>query len=149
MSKVIAKWLCNWSGHEGFIQGKIYTQYTYDSYGYVLIGHEGVKPYVYPKGMFKGDTVNGTRVSFTRVKDKPSPWHPHHEVILAWLDGEVVQQLDTRGCWHTAGVHADSSFPVKSQYRIKPKLSEGELQIIEIENTISKLTQQVKELKGE
>ena len=64
--------------------------------------------------------------------------HPHHDIIIAWLDGEDIQMKDGHGRWVTMGKEikdasgkwirddreADQELPrfyIATEYRIKPK----------------------------
>lgn len=102
--------------------------------------------------------VEGRRVYFAEtgtwlwtdeiVPSYPNPPHKHAEIIKAWADGAEIQINDGAGKWIT-WQNRDScpGFNPAVGYRIAPTNPNAD-KIVEIETTISKLQQQVKELKN-
>ena len=76
----------------------------------------------------------------------------HYDLVIAWMNGEDVEyQNPYSEKWIPINNVQDSDrlprFHIDREYRITPKKTEKQLQIEEIESTIEKLKEQLKELK--
>lgn len=111
---------------------------------------------VYSPGVYllKGfNTQKSVRAEFIeKVK-----LHPHHDIIIAWLEGkEVEYRHNDRDKW--SGIYASGvkgfvnrngclpSFYPKYQYRIKSETTPAEIELKELQSQINKLTEQAEKL---
>lgn len=118
-------------------EGLVYKFVRYGAGGVYITGNNAIKSYCY---------------GFTRFeKVEKTKEHPIKDVIVAWANGEKIQQSHiSKNDWvdwpwdfnFTPNWHS-------YKWRIKPQLTQKELKIKEIQDKIDQLNKEIKQIKGE
>lgn len=127
------KLICIDSVGSPFMIGGTYTFNRYDG-----------DNFVYVKGELNSYSINRFRKAIPVLIQ-----HRHRDVIIAWANGEIVQHCGT-DIWTTwdFGPNFTPQWHI-GKWRVKPKVSEFDLQIQKIQDKMDALNKELETLKGE
>jgi len=95
---------------------------------------------------------NWSKERFSLVEEDTSNYYKHYDIVIAWMQGKVIQVKDSIGKWltvkncHDKGVTMLPTFDKDFEYRIKPEPCPKE---DKLECLVNKLEEQLKEAQGQ
>lgn len=127
---------------------------TNGQYGYVVTYVHNDGSYTLVTADENGCMYKHNRAMGWRLKNS-NKIHPHHDIIIAWLNGSDIQYYCEYDGWKdyysvedcVSGERGVPSFMGDTQIRIKPKQSERNLEIERLEKIINDAKDSIEKLK--
>ena len=93
---------------------------------------------------------NWSKDRFSLIEEAKSKYYKHYDIVIAWMQGKVVQFKGNSGKWQTLETLSNSksvpSFYTGYEYRIKPEPCPKK---DKLECLVNKLEEQLKEAQGQ